>query len=685
MLNRALNPSCSRRCERFKGKPSMVRRIVILLLVVSVARVPSSFAEDAKGVQRLAVVSHIKVLSDKVPDVSNLDAWRRAFIKEGMSDQEKALAVWRSTVMFQHQDAPPFEYLHNEEVVQDPIKIFNVYGYSFCSVTSCDIECLARYAGLKARGWGINAHSVPEVYWDGKWHMLDASLINYFPKADGTIAGVEEIMAAIREWYAKHPEYKGKGAKLMDFQRQDGRTGWKKGPALLARSPFYDVHGWLPAKTHGWYSTMQEYDGTANGSRLGKAFLYEYGYSQGYQVNIQLRPGERLTRNWSNRGLHVNMAEHRAPGCLTSPSGKEALVYTPKYGDLAPGRLGNGTLEYDVPVKGSAYRSAALVADNLDDAVVRVRDPGRPATLVLRVPSSYVYLTGTLTFTPALGPGGSIVVSFSDNNGLDWKELARVTSPGQQRLDLSPLVLRRYDYRLKFEFHGPGAGLDALRISHDVQHSQRPLPALTQGDNTITFTAGPPEGTITVEGATTLAYKSKQLVYTDFHPDVQGFEAKRLMVDKSGKGVLTFPVTTPGDMVRLRFGAHYYAYGARDGLDYQVSFDAGKTWKTVGRAAGPTRGHCEYVVFSDVPSGRRQALVRYTGTGRTSTGIFNFRIDADYREPAGGFRPVRVTYAWEEDGQAKEHAHVARKLQETYTIHCTSRPVMKSIALELAE
>ena len=663
----------------------MLCRIVILVLVLRAAILPRVFAEDVKRGQPPGVVSHIKVLSDKVPDVANLDAWRKAFIKEGMSDQEKALAVWRSTVMFQHQDAPPLEYLHNEQVVQDPIKIFNVYGYSFCSVTSCDIECLARYAGLKARGWGINAHSVPEVFWDGKWHMLDASLINYFPNTDGTIAGVEEIMAAIREWYDKHPEYKGKGAKLMDFQRQGGWTGWKKGPELLARSPFYDVHGWLPAKTHGWYSTMQEYDGTANGSRLGKPFLYEYGYSQGYQVNIQLRPGERLVRTWSNRGLHVNMSERNAPGCLTRQTGKEALVYTPKYGDLAPGRLGNGTLEYDVPVKGGAYRSAVLMADNLDDEVVRVRDPGRPATLVLRMPSSYVYLTGTLTFTPAVGPGGAVVVSFSDNNGLDWKELARVTSLGRQRLDLSPLVLRRYDYRLKFDFHGAGTELDALRISHDIQHSQRPLPALTQGDNTITFGAGPPEGTVTLEGATTFANKSKQLVYTAFHPDVHGFEPKRLMIDKTGKGVLTFPVTTPGDMVRLRFGAHYFAYAARDGLDYQVSFDAGKTWNTAGRAPGPTRGHCEYVVFADVPAGTRQALVRYTGTGPTGTGIFNFRIDADYREPMGGFRPVRVTYAWEEDGQAKRHVHVARKPRETYTIRCTSRPLMKSIVLELAE
>jgi len=38
-------------------------------------------------------------------------------------------------------------------------------------------------------------------------------------------------------------------------------------------------------------------------------FIYEYGYSQGYEVNVQLRQGERLTHNWSNKGLHVNKLE----------------------------------------------------------------------------------------------------------------------------------------------------------------------------------------------------------------------------------------------------------------------------------------------------------------------------------------------------------------------------------------
>src|SRR5262249_37298742 len=153
-----------------------------IFLALSPSVIPSS--DPQEGAQRdkasVGVVCHVKVVSDKVPDVSSLEAWKKSFLKDGMTDREKALAAWRTTVTFQHQDAPPHEYLQNESAVPDPIKLFNVYGYSFCSVTSCDVEALARYAGLRARGWGINGHSVPEVYWDGAWHLLDASLINYF-------------------------------------------------------------------------------------------------------------------------------------------------------------------------------------------------------------------------------------------------------------------------------------------------------------------------------------------------------------------------------------------------------------------------------------------------------------------------------------------------------------------------
>src|SRR5262252_3318509 len=163
--------------------PSLLRLAALLVLVA-----PPLSAQERKLVppspDQVGVVCHVKVVSDKVPDMTNLETWKKAYIKDGMTDAQKALTVWKTVRSFQHQEAPPNEFLQNELAVQDPFKIFNVYGYSLCSIASCDVECLARCAGLKARGRIINSHSVPELFYDGEWHLLDGSLLCYFPKSD---------------------------------------------------------------------------------------------------------------------------------------------------------------------------------------------------------------------------------------------------------------------------------------------------------------------------------------------------------------------------------------------------------------------------------------------------------------------------------------------------------------------
>ncbi len=626
-----------------------------------------------------SIVSHVTVLSDKTPDLSSIDAWKKAYIKEGMTDEQKAMAVWKTVVLFQHQEAPPVEYLQVENSVQDPIKMANVYGYSLCSVASAHVQALARAAGLQACGWTLNRHVVPEIMWNGKWHLLDASLIAYFPKSDGEPAGVEEIVGGIKQWYAEHPGFKGNGQKLSDFMRNGG---WRKGPEILSRTGQYDENGWLPAATHGWSSTMQEYDGST-------LVQYEAGYSTGYQVNVQLRPGERLIRNWGNKGLHINMdGGGDAPGCIKLKTGEENLRYTPKLGDLAPGRIGNGVAEYNVPLAGGAFRGGALAADNLASAsedgsapAMHVKNASQPGLLELRMPSSYVYLSGALTCTARMNSGGSIGVQFSDNNGLDWKPVQTIVSSGPHTIDLKPLVFRRYDYRLRFTLKGAGTGFDALRLTHDIQHSQRPLPALAQGVNTITYRSGPQEGTITTEGSTDLANKSKQLVFTDFHPIMENAEADAIR-PKGGAGSVTFPIHAPGEITRLRIHAFYRARDAKDGWDVQTSFDGGKTFQTAGKLEGPHVMMGKSFTAGNVPAGTRDALVKFVGTEVNTTVILNLRIDADYSEPRGGLLPVKVTYVWDEDGVETRDEHIATKAAEIYQINCKATPVMKTLIVE---
>ncbi|HUV38785.1 MAG TPA: hypothetical protein VMY39_04185, partial [Planctomycetota bacterium] len=386
----------------------------------------------------VGVVSNVTVLSDKVEDMSTLEAWKKANIQPGMSDEEKGIVILRSVIKYRHQTGPPMEYLQSDLNVHDFMKTVHVYGYGMCCCAAANVEELGRYLGYGARGRIIHAHSVAELQWDGKWHLLDPSVMNYFHAPDGSVASVNEIIAAVKDWHAKNPGYRMNEGKLREFAKNEG---WKQGPPMLAAAEeWYTRDGANHAGWHGWYSTMQEYDCKPDQ-------LYEYAYAQGYRPNVQLRPGERITRNWFNQGLHVNMdGSGDAPDVIAKRAG---MGLQRKYGDIAPGRVGNGTHEYDVPLADASFRSTALEYEGLVvwNGKLRVVGADAPGVLVIRMPSSYVYLSGKADVKAVVAPEGRIVVRFSDNNGLDWREVAKIDASGERSIDLKPFCYRRYDYR----------------------------------------------------------------------------------------------------------------------------------------------------------------------------------------------------------------------------------------------
>jgi len=662
----------------------MINRQTVKVGLMAVAL---AFHAPRQAAAEVAVVSHIKVLSDKVEDVSSPEAWKKAYILPGMSDQEKALAIWKTVVKYRHQASPPQDCLGG--CVHDMFKTIHVYGYGQCCCASACAESLARYVGLEARGRIISAHSVPEVGYGGDWHLIDGSLMNYFLKPDGTLASVDDVRHAVRGWFEQNPdlakEMRGNDAKLRAFARNEG---WKKGPALLAGCAAYDTNGINAAGWHGWPSTMQEYDWSDD-----KCKVYDYGGLMGYQLNIQLRPGERITRNWFDRGDHINAPEGD-PSILGN--NRKPLSVQTKLGDIAPGRIGNGTYDYDVPLASAALADACLECENLKVGKMPIRtvaDDAKPGTLVIRMPSSYVYLGGSVTLLPMVGARGTVTVSISRNNGLDWEDIARYDATPKPvapvTIDLTSHIRRQYDYRLKFTCTGADTGLETLRINQRIQHAQTPLPALTAGRNTITFSADPAEGTITYEGNLDPEGTKAQhaLAYADFHPLVEGLNTKFLGVGATGKGMATFTLATPGDLKRIRLSMHYRArdLNGKDGFAATLSFDGGKTWQAFATFDKGQPASERYVAFEDVPKGVRAAQLRLSGYQKTVACIFGLRMDADYVEPHGGFRPVKITYLWEENGVAKQDVHVARSPSDSYTISCSSAPEMKSLVLELGE
>src|SRR3990167_8070125 len=98
-------------------------RGVRLLLLIGLVWVIA--AEASVPAEPVAVVANVKVVSSAVKDVSSLEAWKQSYIRDGMSDRDKALAIWETIVAHQFQDNPPSEFLNNEGTVQDALKMMN--------------------------------------------------------------------------------------------------------------------------------------------------------------------------------------------------------------------------------------------------------------------------------------------------------------------------------------------------------------------------------------------------------------------------------------------------------------------------------------------------------------------------------------------------------------------------------
>lgn len=635
-------------------------------------------------------INNLKVLSDRIDDVTTADNILRSFVKPGMSDFKRSKALWTAAVKYRHQTSPPNEYLAGDWEAHDPVKLFNVYGYCMCCCCSALVEGLNRLDGREARGRILNGHSVAEVRYGDGWHMFDPSLINYFPRSDGDAASVDEISAAITGWYAKNPGFKGNGGKLDGLMRSDGWTGWKsRGPELLAACPYYHL-GFFPAKTHGWNSTMVEYD--------RKCEVYDYGYTVGHRALFSLRPGESLLREAGNRGLHVNRAEQPEFDALRARAPENDLAYLK---DFFPGYnggvIGNGKHRYAPDLAGGGLARGAELYDNLTSGgspALHLAAGGNHGAAVIPMTSPYVYLDGRVTLKAVrTSPEDKVTLSLSTNNGRTFVPLWSASKLGasEATIKLGDRVLRRYAYWLKVEIESAsaeGAGLDELVIDNDIQHAPRTLPWLGKGSNTITVCTDDADGlaTRTVCGRITsdTSFTKNETTAT------LGVTFDNLKVNdgscwwQGGVGTMTVPVEVPGGLVALHFSLQGRARGNKAQVRTLVSFDAGETWQEASVFKGPTPGRTDVARLPKLPAGKRKALVRYELKGNNTVGIFSFRIDADYRDPLSGpAKAFTVTHRWREDGREKSHKEVVERLPHRYSIETVSAPEMISVDYEL--
>jgi len=130
--------------------------IIVLLAIALYLPVQSKSQQQIRIGAR---INNLKVLSSNIDDVTTPETILKSFVKPGMTDAERAKALWTAAIKYRHQCAPPTEEISGDWEAHDPVKIFNVYGYCMCCCASSLIESLNRLDGREARGRILNGHS----------------------------------------------------------------------------------------------------------------------------------------------------------------------------------------------------------------------------------------------------------------------------------------------------------------------------------------------------------------------------------------------------------------------------------------------------------------------------------------------------------------------------------------------
>jgi hypothetical protein len=294
-------------------------------------------------------------ISDRQHGFRTLQGLVDTIAPASMSERDRAYALWDWARKHRyHHPNGYFRAYHYQ--MYAPLKIFNTYGYDYCEYEAVALGALWQAAGLPTRWTRIHQHSVREVYFDKRWHMLDSDLHSFMLLPDNmTVAGMADT--------------------VTDHD-------------LVKRVHHYGIQA--PDNLH-----LSERVAALH------VDLYQENQPQAlvFDMNMQLRPGESITWRWGRR----DPLRFHGAGSEINWSAKEYATVC------------NGEWAYAPRFSNGLWRLGETYTEDLSDTGGVLRPIGQSAGEVIwRMSSPYVFVGGSLTYT-----GDKVSFSFSTNL-TDW-------------------------------------------------------------------------------------------------------------------------------------------------------------------------------------------------------------------------------------------------------------------------
>lgn len=192
-------------------------------------------------------------LSNGRNDLRSIEAIVARAIEPGMTDEEKAMALWWQQIQYR------FHYQGDNVELASPVKVLNVYGHNTCGNDSICLAGLWKTAGLKVAPARLVGHCVTQVFYDDSWHLFDGDMHSvYLLRDNETIAGEQDL---VRD----HDLIKR--THTQGILRPQGRAGDE------------------------WESSIYVFEGAVSGDRNA---------DRKATMEMTLRPGEALVWRWGH-------------------------------------------------------------------------------------------------------------------------------------------------------------------------------------------------------------------------------------------------------------------------------------------------------------------------------------------------------------------------------------------------
>jgi len=442
------------------------------------------------------------------PDTRELQSVVQALYKaaDASSERERAEAIWRYLLtdgrfvepgMFYHIAGWAYEEPLGE--VLDPLKLLNCYGFGLCYQVAPLLEALWEAGGFPdARVWFVTGHTVTEVFFDGKYNMLDSDMLGFTTVGDGDprklpIASVHQL-------------------------ENDENIILDKllAPNVIDSSKV--AFPWYPADVRA--KAMGGYAGLFSSKKDNWLFPFTR-YPQGHSMDFILRPGERMIRFYEPESEGLFYLPYKKKGGAYQEFPREIEQYAIRTEDGPHSRKdarmwATGRIEYSPPLwRKSAYYPvfAPGFNDNLHlpesahGALAR-SDGMRPATAVFEMPSPYVLIDAEFALYAELATAvHRLSVETSIDQGRTWQFCGSLRGPYAGPWKTSPQVLTtsehgsysavsgRYGYLVRFTLSGPQptgqARIRGVKLTSLIQLNPRSLPQISTGANELVYRPGP--------------------------------------------------------------------------------------------------------------------------------------------------------------------------------------------------